>query len=517
MVLTSGSRLPTRCVKCNAPASPQFVWRKRLYLYHWALALLISTGASAYILAASLYRYHWALALHITLNVIIFGMAALITRGKATVEVALCEIHGRKRRKRIFIAWMIVLAGIISVIGEFVAEVVMVIAAIAAFDAGSGEGDAAGTIAITCVILGTALPLTALIWAAFAVRVLSPKKIDDHYAWLKGACPEYLDSLPSMGHDLNGISSGASVPARRYSMRRDGMAWLICIAAALAWPLLQGNVLRFGDPVVAGVFVLVLPFGWAFSRILWHVTGKTSGARFGFALGAFGIVALPSIGAYAPSNSNNLRTTDAKVILDFDRNLFANVNEQNQDYQNSVAQLCGDGLFQANKLDTADKIVSARAKLARLRVLVNDFEKNRLKLLDDAPARIAALPISAESKASALSGYEQNVGKTRDFVEQLGNVDGQFVVKSEQLLDFMRSRLGTFKVTKEVPYFSSDADVSQYNAIIAQLGELITKEQQITQQSQQLAQHSLDAMEQGIFPKVVDGRDSFKRRASFHL
>jgi hypothetical protein len=153
-------------------------------------------------------------------------------------------------------------------------------------------------------------------------------------------------------------------------------------------------------------------------------------------------------------------------------------------------------VLQPSKLDTPDKIASARTKVAQMRTLLDEFVKNRLALVDDKTTEFARLPLRGAERDSAVNEFQRNAKRAVDLIEQLAAVDREFTGQADQLLDFMESRTGTFNVVAETPYFNDDADVSKYDAIWTQLNALIAKEQEITKQSEQLAQHSLDAMDQ---------------------
>jgi hypothetical protein len=162
LVVPRNGSLPMRCVKCNGDASPEFTWRKTLYWHTPALYIPI-----------------------IFPGLLIYAIVALIVRKSSRVEVGLCEVHGRARKRKVLIGWMIALAGVLAIVGAFMT--------------GSSQQDLTPIL----VILGILLLLTALIWAAVAVRVLWPSQIDARYAWLNGACPEYLQTLPSAGRPMN--------------------------------------------------------------------------------------------------------------------------------------------------------------------------------------------------------------------------------------------------------------------------------------------------------------------------
>jgi hypothetical protein len=117
-------------------------------------------------------------------GLLIYAIVAIIIRKTCKVEVGLCEEHGRRRRKRVLTGWLIALAGALSIVLAIVV--------------GNQPGNHDNVVG-WLVVAGIILLLVSLFWAVFAGRVLWPSKIDARYAWLNGACVEYLDQLPSVG------------------------------------------------------------------------------------------------------------------------------------------------------------------------------------------------------------------------------------------------------------------------------------------------------------------------------
>ena len=151
--------LPNVCVKCNQPAG-KYRWQRHLYWHHPALYILILFP-----------------------GILIYIIVAMIVRRSCLVEASLCDFHGRRRRRRIWIGWLIALTGVLSFIAAFVLA--------------SGRQSDDSPLLPILIVLGTLLVIVSLFWAIFAVRVLWPKAIDRTHAHLAGAGAEFLDSLPS--------------------------------------------------------------------------------------------------------------------------------------------------------------------------------------------------------------------------------------------------------------------------------------------------------------------------------
>jgi hypothetical protein len=163
LIVPKDGRFPMRCIKCNAPAAPKFTWRTTLFWHPRALYLLILFP-----------------------GLLIYLLVAFFVRKGSDVEVGLCDLHGRDRRKRVWIGWLIALAGMAFLVGAIF------------FWADPDYKQYRFVWPVSCST-GALLILCSLLWAVFATRVVFPKKIDNQYAWLLGAGNEFLDSVPAVG------------------------------------------------------------------------------------------------------------------------------------------------------------------------------------------------------------------------------------------------------------------------------------------------------------------------------
>jgi hypothetical protein len=146
VVVAQGAQLPDRCVRCNAPTEGGGV--NRTFYWH----------------APGFYLF-------ILLNLIIYAIVAMIVRKKIKLRVGLCPQHRVQRRNAILGTWLLVILGVVAL---FIAV---------------SEGAVFGW-------LGAALLLAAIIWGIVGTRGLSPKRIQDDVALLRGAGDAFLDSLP---------------------------------------------------------------------------------------------------------------------------------------------------------------------------------------------------------------------------------------------------------------------------------------------------------------------------------
>ncbi len=154
IVATRDIDLGDACVKCGA-ACDGWRWNKTLYWHEPWVYILILPG------------------------ILIYAICALVLRKSARVSAGLCPAHRKRRNIGMLIVWILSLLGVACLIGGPVL-------------AGNYDNAALG---VSGVLLAFALWIVAVILGNSRVRVLAPKKIDDHYAWFGGAGEAYLQML----------------------------------------------------------------------------------------------------------------------------------------------------------------------------------------------------------------------------------------------------------------------------------------------------------------------------------
>jgi hypothetical protein len=158
LIVYKGSTLPPRCVKCNAEPDKPPILRK----FTW---------------------HHPAAYFGLLAGLIPFAIIAICIQKKGDVYLSVCKKHRARRAKVMLIAWVVAALGFVSVIGGFVA-------------ASNNGYDSL----IMLIPIGFILLIAAAVFGILAGRYLAPKRIDDHYLYLKGACDEYLNTLPGVSN-----------------------------------------------------------------------------------------------------------------------------------------------------------------------------------------------------------------------------------------------------------------------------------------------------------------------------
>lgn len=154
LVVRPGAVLPPYCYKCGKPARAEPF--SRTYYWH---------APELYIL--------------ILLGVLIYAIVAAIVRKKLVVVLPICDEHFRSRRK---LGWTSLTLLVLAVLIPF-----MLIGL-------TSSASLAGSVG--CV-LGFALGIASLVTYVLFERTLKPERITDDEARLNGACPEFLDRIPT--------------------------------------------------------------------------------------------------------------------------------------------------------------------------------------------------------------------------------------------------------------------------------------------------------------------------------
>lgn len=138
-----GTRFPDRCVVCNQPAVKRL--GRKLYWHVPFVYALICIG------------------------VLVYAIVALIVRKGAQFEVGLCEAHATRRRNGILIGWLGFFACLVATIAV---------------------ADRAPALMLLFIVLMIAAPVVGILMT----QVVTAKRIDKQYAWLKVGRP-FLESL----------------------------------------------------------------------------------------------------------------------------------------------------------------------------------------------------------------------------------------------------------------------------------------------------------------------------------
>ncbi len=157
LVMRKDAYLPARCVKSNQPVEGRRLKRK-------------------------LSWFHPLIYLSLLAGVLIFAILAIVLQKRATIYIGLSPEWFRKRRRALWIGWVMGLLGLATLIGSIVI--------LAAFE------DRAAWVGLAGLLSSLVLIFAAAIYGSAASRMVSPVRITDDYVWLKGIHPDFLADLP---------------------------------------------------------------------------------------------------------------------------------------------------------------------------------------------------------------------------------------------------------------------------------------------------------------------------------
>jgi len=150
VVAARGIAFPHRCVKCNQPTGGQTLRRRLAWHPGWVFLLILA-------------------------GLLFYVIVALIVRKSMTVRVGLCPMHFKRRRIIMAIGWFCVVSsiGVPILLGIFTRT-----------DPGA------------LWLFGAGATLFSAIVSLLAVRVVTPWKIEDDFAWIRGTSMAFRESLP---------------------------------------------------------------------------------------------------------------------------------------------------------------------------------------------------------------------------------------------------------------------------------------------------------------------------------
>ena len=151
LVMHKMAPLPDICLKSNQPATRR--------------------------LKRTMYWHHPAIYIALLISPLIYIILALCLQKNATIHIGLTDEWYARRRTRMLIAWSTLLIGAISL------------------GIGLAFGEQSQIIALACTLGFIFLPMAGLIYGLFACRLISPERITDQYAFIKGVHPDFLNRL----------------------------------------------------------------------------------------------------------------------------------------------------------------------------------------------------------------------------------------------------------------------------------------------------------------------------------
>jgi hypothetical protein len=168
LVMSKYATLPSRCVKCDEPATDRLL--ATISWHHPALYLVLLLTPVGLI------------------GLIAYLILMLIQRRSMQVEIPLCRKHRTRRSRGVVISWIVAPPGMILLILGFMSmnpdfpDLL--------------EDRALATLLL--VTIGLAMMIFGLIYGVSATQIVTARRIDKTHAWLNKVHPRYLAALPAL-------------------------------------------------------------------------------------------------------------------------------------------------------------------------------------------------------------------------------------------------------------------------------------------------------------------------------
>ena len=155
LIMHRAAVLPDICVKSNEPTGGYRLKRK-LSWHHKAVFIAV-------------------------ISPLIYMILALALSKRATIEIGMSDHWRAIRRRRMWLTAIVMLGGLGLFFGAFFVE---------------SQFPPPSPVVPLMIFGGMLVGFVGLLFGAISTRMVKPTKIDDHYIYLKGFHPEYLDRYP---------------------------------------------------------------------------------------------------------------------------------------------------------------------------------------------------------------------------------------------------------------------------------------------------------------------------------
>jgi MFS family permease len=183
LVMSKYATLPSRCVKCDEPATDRLL--TTISWHHPAVYLVLLLTPIGLI------------------GLIGYLILMLIKRRSMQVEIPLCRKHRRRRSRGIVLSWVFAPPGMIILILGFMSMN-------PAFPDLLEDRDLATLLLVT---IGLAMMIFGLILGVTSAQIVTARRIDKTHAWLNKIHPQYLAALPVLPYGDEAEADKGEQPA----------------------------------------------------------------------------------------------------------------------------------------------------------------------------------------------------------------------------------------------------------------------------------------------------------------
>jgi hypothetical protein len=198
---------------------------------------------------------------------------------------------------------------------------------------------------------------------------------------------------------------------------------------------------------------------------------KSRGAgRVGFIVGA-GVITFAALAQQAQYQQNRFARTHNTAILLNAMNTYLDEAKRRHEIANQRIAGIREEFLNAGGTNSADKIAILLEKVQQLRTFIDEDEKAEIAATDAIQSRITALPISDKAKNAAISKYRESSSHTKQLIHDGMTANLALLSETEGLFDFLKSRVGKFRISGGAILFDDDKDLKQYSEFAAKINQ----------------------------------------------
>lgn len=168
---------------------------------------------------------------------------------------------------------------------------------------------------------------------------------------------------------------------------------------------------------------------------------------------------------------------DVKVVQAELRVLRAALRKDNADLRENLEAEGMKSILAPTSFATRERIKDSRRRLANLRRIVDEYERNVVARLDEFPARLRELDVVDGVKEATTTAFEKERADALKRYKEVARLDRAILAEADRLFVFMESRVGRFRVTDRL-MFRDAADAETYTVYVERLQELGSQEEQ---------------------------------------
>jgi hypothetical protein len=175
---------------------------------------------------------------------------------------------------------------------------------------------------------------------------------------------------------------------------------------------------------------------------------------------------------------------DVKVVQAELRVLRAALRKDGTDLRENLEAEGMTSILAPSSFATRDRIKDSRRRLANLRRIVDEYERNVVARLDEFPARVRGLDVADAVKEATLTAFEKEREESLTKFKEIARLDRSILAEADRLFVFMDSRVGRYRVTDRL-VFRDPVDAETYTIYVERLQELGDQEKQAVVDNQQ--------------------------------